>query len=397
MSGTLSRANKKKIACMKYKNGYVDLVGDKQTHVIRYSRTDALQEQAILPIDFHLHDGEFQWREHGGQVRSVDSFAEVKPKDRSSALYTALQTEFSEQLMDATLVHWLKYRESKPLAKILFVTAGIEDAKRCMAYLESLEIPSLLATSHTPKECSQNINLFKTRSPVLVTIAVAYEGLDVPAVSHVCSLTQIRSKEWMEQCVSRATRVHKSSGSYRSQAAHVFAPKDQAFLEFVTAIEKEQVTRVQATKEEQIDLFPLSEENTDHNEGSGPSGPCIPLKSQILELSRKVIGRGAGGFSPRVPATSTPKQEELSLRKRIDKHLKKYAMAQGYEILQIMRDVKEIFNGKPRGQLTLEELRVLWASINQRYPLYDNGRFVHPSNTPPVFHVPAATRELNFF
>ncbi len=398
MSGTLSRANKKKIACMKYKNGYVDLAGDKHTHVIRYSRTDALQEQAILPIDFHLHDGEFQWREHTGQERQVDSFAQVKPKDRSSALYTALQTEFSEQLIDATLAHWLKYRENKPQAKALFVTARIEDARRCMDYLESLEIPSLLATSHTPKECIKNINLFKTRALALVTIAVAYEGLDVPAVSHICVLTRIRSKEWMEQCVSRATRVHKSSGSYRSQAAHVFAPKDPAFLEFVTAIEKEQVTRAQAPKEEeeQLELFPLPEELVD-SEGGGPNGPCIPLKSQILELSRRVIGRGAGGFSPRVPVTTTPKQEELSLRKRIQKHLTMYATAQGYEIPQVMRDVKEIFNGKPRDQLNIEELRILWASINQRYPLRDNGQFIYDSRTPPVFHQPEVEQELNFF
>jgi len=399
MSGTLSRANKKKIALMRYKNGYVDLAGDKRTHVIRYSRTDALQELAILPIDFHLHDGEFKWREHTGQERSVDSFSQVQPKDRSSALYTALQTEFSEQLIDTCLAHWLEYRIEKKEAKCLFVTARIEDAKRCMDYLESLEIPSLLATSHTPKECEQNINLFKTRSPALVTIAVAYEGLDVPAVSHVCVLTRIRSKEWMEQCVSRATRVHKQSGSYRSQAAHVFAPRDPAFIEFVEAIEKEQVTRAQPSKEEeiQLELFPVDE--TEDSESNGPNGPCIPLKSQILKLSRRVIGRGAGGFSPGVPVTTTPKQEEMSLRKKIDRHLKTYAVTQGYEVLEIMRDVKGIFNGKPRGQLTLEELRVLWTSINQRYPLQDNGQFVHPSKTPPVFCGPAAGQEpeMNFF
>lgn len=401
MSGTLSRANKQKIACMKYKNGYVDLVGDKRTHVIRYSRTDALQEQAILPIDFHLHDGEFQWKEFSGKVKQVDSFDQVKIFDRSSALYTALQTEFAEQLMDATLAHWLKYREKKPQAKCLFAVAGIEDAKRCIDYLESLEIPALLATSHTPKECIDNINLFKTRAPVLVTIAVAYEGLDVPAISHIGALVRIRSKEWLEQFVSRATRVHKGSGSYRSQSAHVFAPKDPAFLEFVEVIEKEQVTRAMAPKEddEQLELFPLPKENNEGPGGNGPNGPCIPLKSQILELSRRVIGRGAGGFSPRVPVVTTPKQEEMSLRKKIDRHLKTYAVTQGYEVMNVMRDVKEIFNGKPRGQLTLEELKILWSTINQRYPLQDDGQFVHPSNTPPVFCESAAGQspEMNFF
>jgi len=381
MSGTLSRANKKQIACMKYKNGYVELTGDNKTHVIRYSRTDAIQEQAILPISFHLHDGEFEWQEFTGARKQVSSFAQVQPKDRSSALYTALQTDFAEQLMDATLVHWLKYKQKKPRAKALFVTARIEDARRCMAYLENMGVPSLLATSHDSKACIENINRFKGRAPVLVTIAVAYEGLDVPPVSHVCVLTRIRSAEWMEQCVSRATRVDKESGQYRSQMAHIFAPKDPAFLEFVAVIEKEQVTRAipVAQKEEQLPLFGLGLECS---EGGSSQGPCIPLKSQILELSERVIGRVRFQKEER---ELTPKQEEWSLRRKIDRHLKRYAMEQGYEYPFIMRDARKIFDGKPRDQLTLAELRIFWNRVKQTYPFKNAGQFIPPSSCPPVF------------
>ena len=40
-----------------------------------------------------------------------------------------------------------------------------------------------------------------------VVNAMAYEGLDAPAVSVVASLTHIRSRPWLEQMVARATRV----------------------------------------------------------------------------------------------------------------------------------------------------------------------------------------------
>lgn len=388
MSGTLSRANKKKIACVTYRNGYVSLQGDDQTHVIRYTRTDALREQAILPISFHLHDGEFSWKKaEQGRVVSVSSFDQVKKKDRSSALYTALQTEFSEQLMYACLKHWLEYKEKRARAKALFVTAQIGDARRCIDYLQSLGIPALLATSHDSQACRENIDRFKGRAPVLVTIAVAYEGLDVPPVSHVCILTRIRSAEWMEQCVSRATRVDKKSGPYSEQMAHVFAPKDKAFLEFVERIEKEQATRVAPAKDVPLPLFPVDEEETDFEGDHGPKGPCIPVKSQILALSKKIIG-GMGPFQDPAtmfqPTIMTPKNEEMAIRKKIDKYLKKYAYAQGYEYPVVNKDVKRMF-GKARAHMTLEELKLCWERVRQVYPFNDDGQFIPPSRCSPVF------------
>lgn len=385
MSGTLSRANKKRIACVKYRNGYVDLAGDKHTHVIRYSRTDAIQEQAILPIEFHLHDGEFEWREYGSpRVKSVSSFDQVKITDRSSALYTALQTDFAEQLMDKCLVHWLKYKENRPHAKILFVCARIDDARRCMAYLRGLGVPSLLATSHDSAACQKNIDSFKAEASVLVTIAVAYEGLDVPPISHVCVLTRIRSAEWMEQCVSRATRVHKESGAYRSQMAHIFAPKDLAFVEFVEVIEKEQVTRANAPhlKEEQIPLFPIEPELNCDGPPGGEQGPCIPIKSQIRQLSKMVIGKVQ--LPPELPRL-TPKRQELSLRKQIDKHLKRFAYKQGHEYPFIMREARKKIIDKPRAELTLKELDFFWVRVQQLYPLRDEGQYIPESNCRPVF------------
>jgi type I site-specific restriction endonuclease len=40
---------------------------------------------------------------------------------------------------------------------------------------------------------------------VLVTVAMAYEGMDCPEVSHVVALTHIRSRPWLEQMIARAT------------------------------------------------------------------------------------------------------------------------------------------------------------------------------------------------
>ena len=378
MSGTLSRANKKQIAFMKYKNGYVDLKGDKETYVIRYPRSEALKELAVLPMKFHLYDGSFEWEAHNGKKVAVQSFASVQRTDRSSALFTALETEFSNQLIDRSLVHWLKAREKNPRSKILFICARIGDARRCMSYLTGLNVPSLLVTSHGDhKECIQNIEKYKANAPVMVTIAIGYEGLDVPAMTHVCVLTRIRSHEWLEQACSRPTRHDKKAGPYSSQIAHVFAPKDQAFLEFVDVIEKEQVTRANTGSiEEQLPLFELPS----LNEGGSEQGPCKPLRSQIIDLAK--------GFNNQKVVWErkvlTPKQEEMDIRHDIDRYLKRYARDQGYEVMEVNRSAKEI-NQKPRNLMTLDELRYFFNRIQILFPLVSRGSFVPISNCQPIF------------
>jgi len=114
-------------------------------------------------------------------------------------------------------------------------------------------------------------------------------------------------------------------------------------------------------KEEQSPLFPIEFESD--SEG-GETGPCIPIKSQILELSRMLMARRAQ--FPVEPPKMTLKQQELSLRRRIDKHLKMYAITQGYEYPKVMKDAQQISDGKPRGELTLSELERFFAAVQQR-------------------------------
>src|SRR4029450_10979760 len=57
---------------------------------------------------------------------------------------------------------------------------------------------------------------------ILVTVAMAYEGLDAPEVAVVAALTHIRSQPWLEQMVARATRVDPHAGPYETQSAVVF-------------------------------------------------------------------------------------------------------------------------------------------------------------------------------
>lgn len=77
---------------------------------------------------------------------------------------------------------------------------------------------------------------------ILVTVAMAYEGLDAPEVGVVAALTHIRSRPWLEQMMARATRVDPRAGPYAAQQALLFHPDDPLFAQFRRRMEFEQGT-----------------------------------------------------------------------------------------------------------------------------------------------------------
>ncbi len=235
------------------------MYGTDKTAVIEYSRTDALQERAILPLQFQLHDGVSEWLDEENRARR-ESLGKVMEKDAGAAIYTALSTEYANELLGMAMAHWTKHQYRFPGAKLLVVTASIEHAKAAAEFMGKKLYHAAIATSHDSDHAQEMIKLFKgDRLNVLVTIAMAYEGLDVPAISHVACLTHIRSNPWIEQMLGRAVRVD-GRYPYESQTGHIFAPDDPFFRKIVKAIEAEQLPIAKAAGEKtgggkQLSLF----------------------------------------------------------------------------------------------------------------------------------------------
>ena len=87
-----------------------------------------------------------------------------------------------------------------------------------------------LATSDTPR-AHEILAAFRLRPEpsILVTVAMAYEGLDAPEVAVVDALIHMRSCLWLEQMVARATRVDPHAEPYGTQQAVVLHPNDPLF------------------------------------------------------------------------------------------------------------------------------------------------------------------------
>jgi len=377
MSGTLERGNRKRIAFLPYTGSYegeiVDLYGGEGSSAISYSRRDALLDRAILPIHFELMDGTAEWIGRDGETYSTQ--LSEAAKDTAEALYTALKTQFADQLLDDTTAHWAAHRKTYPRSKMLVVTANIEDAKKYVAHLRHAGIKAAIATSDDSAQAAANIEHFrsvglKKSLDALVTVAMAYEGLDVPSITHIACLTHIRSRPWIEQMIARATRFDEPAGPWEEQMAYVYVPDDRNMCAIIQHMQDDQITALKQMKEaeEGLDPLPSATERRQPEERNS----IVPVGSQGLRRRSNRVGQlslyGEPQAPPR-PPERTPSQQEAEMRDKIQKYCKQVDLLRFEKKWgETNRRVVTYFQ-KPRTQMTLEELNRVMAWLEQNYPL----------------------------
>src|SRR5215207_6467266 len=271
LSGTLERADGRAILWLPYRAGAkartrevtLDAPG---WAVVGYSRSQAVAEKAVLPVTFGALDGEASWLEGG---KTAAEQPRVGPHRLSApypteitrpALFTALRTGFALELLQeafkTTRELRAQRRAERGLApgestrgpgKLLVVAPDQKSARLYLDWLRGWMSPARaehevqLATSGE-RNAHESLAAFRLTAepPILVTVAMAYEGLDAPEVAVVAALTHIRSRPWLEQMIARATRVDPHAGAYEDQSALVFHPDDPLFARFRQSIEAEQ-------------------------------------------------------------------------------------------------------------------------------------------------------------
>jgi len=371
MSGTMARGNGNPIAFIDYEQsgqGYAPVERSTETTAfIKYDRSDALYERAILPLVFYCHDGSAKWMTNTGMEVEYESIAKVSRKDAGAAIYTAVSTKYADELLDEGTTHWKKTRRYiNPYSKALIVTASVNHAKQAVESLRRMGIKAPIATSRESLAAQKEIKRFRTRndSNILVAVNMVYEGLDVPAATHVISLTHIRSVPWIEQMVARAVRIDPNAGPYESQAGHIFCPDDPLFRAIIKQIETEQAQAIDsiAGRAPGEKAEPLQLSLFDDGFGSQAPGGIIPLESRITGSLNREIGFNVTYQQPII----TESEREESLRKQIDRHIKQFAAANGCTPRSINILILKRFE-RPREQMTRPELERLMAYLQRHY------------------------------
>jgi superfamily II DNA or RNA helicase len=235
MSGTFERHDRRRIAFLPYRKestgDYPDLERnvDGTSAYIEYGREQAIAEGSIANLIFRRHEaGGLAWETAEGEQKAFDSFTDAVGKDAKAALWTALTQKYAFDLLARGLDSWLGFRQNNKWAKLLVVAHSQARAEELNAYLTEKGVTSDIAISNDSPAATKAIDRFKglrrPRLDALVTVQMAYEGMDVPQISHVVCLTGIRSKPWLEQCFARAARIYggKSHG-------YIWVPDDPLF------------------------------------------------------------------------------------------------------------------------------------------------------------------------
>jgi superfamily II DNA or RNA helicase len=420
LSGTLERADGRRILGLPYRRAAggreeVDLAAPGLA-VVGYSRARALAERAVLPVSFGALDGEASWlgpegdtgeRPHLGphRLRAVAPNEATRP-----ALFTALRTGFAEALLRRAFEATRRLRAerrgrlgvalgepARGLGKLLVVAPDQAQARR---YVDTLRgwmppaqrITAALAVSEE-RGAHETLAAFRlTPEPsALVTVAMAYEGLDAPEVAVVAALTHIRSRPWLEQMVARATRVDPRAGPYEAQRATVFHPDDPLFARFRWRMEREQGTRAKPPTPPRQKRLPLPEWLEDEMAEARERHAIVPLESNALALRLSTLRPGpdlaAGLAAARTPdpqgeLLEAPSAAERRLRARLGELVASQAVedtangiahtlvpaGRGDGLYHAYNAVlKRATVGKGRAEMTLAELEaaVEWLGRNR--------------------------------
>jgi len=355
MTGTLSRGDGKKIAWTPYRNyGEKFLPALSGENVVKYNRSDALGERAILPLRFSLYDGHIEYEKTTGET--VSGSLSDQYKDTGDAIYTALNTDFADQLLQEGLDHWGNYRKRHNRSKVIVVTANIAHGKTILGKVKSWGFLAKIAASDD-RAAQKTLKEFKTGNlDILVCIAMAYEGFDCKPLTHVIALTHIRSVPWIEQMVARSVRIDPYAGPYETQAGYIFAPDDPLFRRVVDQIKKEQ--NQLATDSE------TKGKNTNNGNGEKEQD-VIPIGGSITGHREILFGYG-DTLSESVIITIS--DQERALREKIFKHVREFSFRNYYNPKRINAEIKG-YAQKPRSDMTLKELRSLLLYVESVYPL----------------------------
>jgi hypothetical protein len=287
------------------------------------------------------------------------STSKLSGEESAKALFTALRTEFADGLLNAALKEYVEILYNYREAKMLVVAPNIEIAKTYYDYLARRGHRVRIATSEDTPQARKNIEDYKRGVyHILVTVAMAYEGLNVPQISVICCLSHIRSTPWLEQCFARANRIAPCKDH-----AVVYAPADWAFRKAVRMIEKEQLTPLN-NPAGQEELFTGGKQ--EQGEGNGEARPWI------IPVSSKANIAGIDEPEPQVELPPcSPSEAEKILRKNINGIISRFIdrkspgnkQAHTRMLYRRLRLVCE----KPVKDMNQGELEKVWLWVKREY------------------------------
>jgi hypothetical protein len=258
--------------------------------------------------------------------------------------------------------------------------------------------------AHTDdREAQRNIAKMRSGHGVaLVTVGMAYEGMDAPNISHIAALTYYRSKPWIDQMLARGTRRGNALRGDECKAnCTVFFPDDRFAADIIAQIRAEQLVVVDGREEEEPGLG-----NKRNGGGAGGGGVAgngvIPLDGTMTTTRMSALDDEAFELSPGhlawmetqnaavtsyadiarvlrtlghpIPEIAVPdfnipiRNYEKKMRDAIEGRCRRIDVFRQAPWGTTNKDMKGKF-GKSREDMDQRELGLAWAWLERSYPV----------------------------
>lgn len=222
-TGTIDRSDNIPISFVPYlSGGDIDFTETNTRKWIIYDNEQALNDNVIVPFDAVLINGSGSYIDKDNITRNFHKFT-----GSGDELLTAFSTDFAYQMFEASINRWNEYRVNHPWAKMLVISNSIKIAKKYTQWFKDKGYRFDIATSEDSPGCKEVISRFKIDNSHfraldgIVTVSVAYKGLDIKAAVFLTFLTRIRGKAWCTQAIGRIQRAYPCK-----EKGIVFAPDD---------------------------------------------------------------------------------------------------------------------------------------------------------------------------
>jgi superfamily II DNA or RNA helicase len=259
MSGTLFRADGRKIPFVRYEQGC-----SKPDFIYGYA--EAIVDNVCRPIYFQTYEGEVVWLREGSEELYEYSLLDVV--DRATAaerLQAALDParQWLRHVITEADAHLTAIRESGHNdAGGLVVATDQLHAKRIAKLVEEIshETP-VVAISEDPDASKRIDDYARGIRRWIVSVRMVSEGVDIPRLRVGVFATNVRTEMFFRQVCGRLVRYTQG---LREQSAVMYLPADETLMRYALAIKEEREYSISPDTEE--DDVQTAEEGVDCEE-----------------------------------------------------------------------------------------------------------------------------------
>ncbi|NCX94378.1 MAG: hypothetical protein EBX40_06860, partial [Gammaproteobacteria bacterium] len=319
---------------------------------IRYDLRQALEDQVVAPYKIVMDDIEFKPK----GVEDTFRLDDPESQEYNSLLQDILEREnYWKPNVDRMIEEWKTYRRNYYNSNAIIVAASQDHAARIVNHLRVHNVHGLLAISSESDMAKENIQIvkemkFDAKPRVLVTVAMAAVGLDVPHLTHMSYLNHYRFWGFVLQAWARVSRICYDCGlSAAQQMAYIYTTNDYRMADFVEWIKKqhpvgkmtdgcgggdpgEPPSRKQDKSLDSCKLVGNSYETSNDNPGYyGEQADVISAVTSLIPDLASVPASVALAVAPHLDANRT-KQSKVSVKKetgRASSHVAKTAYRRG--------------------------------------------------------------------